>query len=277
MKSELTQLFDHIDNVPQVPEVVRILLSQVSDPNMDFVAIAKNVEKEQIISMKVLRLANSAFYGLPRKVGSINQALVILGMTELKKLIIASGLISAIPEIPNINLEDFWIDNFRTASYAKWIAEKATSEDSDMVFTAGLINGLGNILIHLGNSKAANEISYLVEDGMSRLEAERQELGFSNQEACAELCRLWQFSDNLISTVEQSAAPLSFEQTSLSSCAVFIARYLSASNYSEKTSAEILAEFPHEEWLKIGLKESDIEENMAEILMIETGLEGLLD
>ena len=112
---------------------------------------------------------------------------------------------------------------------------------------------------------------------MSRLEAERQELGFSNQEACAELCRLWQFSDNLISTVEQSADPLSFDQISLSSCAVFIARYISASNYSEKTSAEILAEFPREEWMKIGLKESDIEDNMAEILMIETGLEGLLD
>ena len=277
MKSEITQLFDHIDNVPQVPEVVRILLSQVSDPNIDFIAIAKNVEKEQVISMKVLRLANSAFYGLPKEIGSINQALVILGMTELKKLIIASGLISVIPEIPNINLEDFWIDNFRTASYARWMAEKAKLQDSDMVFTAGLINGLGNILIHLGNSKAANEISFLVEEGMSRLEAERQELGFSNQEACAELCRLWQFSDNLISTVEQSADPLSFDQISLSSCAVFIARYISASNYSEKTSAEILAEFPREEWMKIGLKESDIEDNMAEILMIETGLEGLLD
>jgi len=78
MKSEITQLFDQIDNVPQVPEVVRILLSQVNDPNIDFIAIAKNVEKEQVISLKVLRLANSAFYGLTREVGSINQALVIL-------------------------------------------------------------------------------------------------------------------------------------------------------------------------------------------------------
>jgi len=198
-------------------------------------------------------------------------------MTELKKLIIASGLISSIPEIPNLNIEDFWIDNFRTASYAKWIAEKANLQDSDMVFTAGLINGLGNILIHMGNTKAADEISHLVEEGMSRLKAEKQELGFSNQEACAELCKLWQFSDDLISTVEQSGDPLSFKQISLSSCAVLIARYISESNYSDKTSAEILADFPREVWVTIGLKEKDIEEHMAEILMIETGLEGLLD
>jgi len=277
MKSEITQLFDQIDNVPQVPEVVRILLSQVNDPNIDFVAIAKNVEKEQVISMKILRLANSAFYGVPRKIGSINQALVILGMTELKKLIVTSGLISAIPNIPNLNIEDFWIDNFRTAIYAKWIADNANLKDSDMVFTAGLINGLGNILIHLGNAAAAEEINYLVEEGMPRIDAEQQELGFSNQEACAELCRQWHFSDDLISAVEQSGAPLSFEQSSLSSCAVFIARYISESNYSEKTAAEKLADFPITEWKNLGLKEENIKERMAEILMLETGLEGLLD
>jgi len=277
MKSEITQLFDHIDNVPQVPEVVRTLLSQVNDPNIDFISIAKNVEKEQIISMKVLRLANSAFYGLPREIGSINQALVILGMTELKKLIVVSGLISAVPDIPNINIEDFWLDNFRTASYAKWIAEQANIDNSEMIFTAGLINGLGNILIHLGNAEAADEISYLVEEGMSRLKAEQQELGFSNQDACAELCRLWNFADDLIATVEQSGEPLNFKQISLSSCAVFVARYISESNYSDKTRAEILADFPREEWLKIGLKEQDLEDNIAEILDLETGLEGLLD
>ena len=276
MKSEITQLFEQIDNVPQVPEVVRTLLSQVNDPNIDFVAIAKNVEKEQIISMKVLRLANSAFYGLPREIGSIKQALVLLGMTELKKLIVVSGLISSIPEIPNFNIEDFWIDNFRTASYAKWIAEQANFDDSDMVFTAGLINGLGNILIHLGNSEAADEISYLVEEGMPLLDAERQELSFTNQEACAELCRLWQFSDDLITTVEQSGEPLNFKKVSVSACAVFVARYISESNYSEKTRDEQLADFPHKEWLKLGL-DLDIKDAMAEMLELETGLEGLLD
>ncbi|NOQ94276.1 MAG: HDOD domain-containing protein [Methylophaga sp.] len=277
MKSEITQLFDQIDNVPQVPEVVRTLLSQVNDPNIDFINIAKNVEKEQIISMKVLHLANSAYYGLPRKIGSINQALVILGMTELKKLIIASGLISTIPEIPNFNLEDFWINNFRTATYAKWIADKAKLQDSDMVFTAGLINGLGNILIHLGNAAAADEISYLIEEGMSRLQAEQQELGFSNQEACAELCRLWLFSTDLTTTVEQSGEPLNFDTISLPSCAVSIARYISESNYSEQTTTEKLTDFPHKEWAKLNLKEEGIEESMTEILTLETGLEGLLD
>ncbi|NOQ81586.1 MAG: HDOD domain-containing protein [Methylophaga sp.] len=277
MKLEIHQLFDHIDNVPQVPEVVRTLLSQVNDPNIDFIAIAENVEKEQIISMKILRLANSAFYGIPREVGSIHQALVILGMNELKKLVIVSGLVSTIPKIPNFNLEDFWLDNFRTATYAQWIANRAGLDDSDMIFTSGLINGLGNILIHLADEDAAEEIEILVEDGSSRPVAEREYLGFTNQEACAELCKLWFFSDELTDTVAKSGEPLTFEQISPAACAVFIARYISQSNYSEQSRDETLTAFPREEWLKIGLKEEDIADNMVEILALETGLDGLLD
>jgi len=279
MKSEITQLFEQVDNIPQVPEVVRTLLTQVNDPNIDFIAIAKNVEKEQAIAIKVLRLANSAFYGLPREIGSIKQALVILGMTELKKLIVVSGLISSIPEISDLNIEDFWLDNFRTATYAKWISDQANfpDSDSDMVFTAGLINALGIILIHLGSPKAAKEINYLVEDGMTRLKAEQQELGFSNHEVSAELCRLWEFSDDLTTAVEQSGEPLNFEQTALSAYAVFIARYISEASYSDKTRDEIEADFPIKEWLELGLKEQDISDSLTEIISLETGLDGLLD
>ena len=277
MTPEINQLFEQIDNVPQVPEIVRKLLSQVNDPDIDLASIAKNIEQEQVISMKILRAVNSSHYALPKKIGSINQALVILGITELKKLIIASGLINSIPDIPTLDIEDFWIDNFRTATYAKWIAEQAGIEYSDMIFTAGLINSLGNILIHLADADAAEDIITLIEDGMSRPEAERKYLGFTNQEACAVLCRLWLFSEDLTDTVAKSGEPLRFEQISLPACAVFIARYISESNYSDKSEEEKLAEFPREEWSKLGLNKQDIAENMATILKLETGLEGLLD
>ena len=188
MSLEISQLFDQIDNVPHVPEVVKKLLSQVNDPAIDITAIAANIEQEQSLSLKILRAVNSSYYALPRKVGSINQALVILGMDELKKLILVASLINAIPDIPGLDIEDFWIDNFRTATYAKWIAEKAKIEFSDMIFTAGLINSLGNILIHLADSDTAEDIMQLIDGGLLRPEAERQYLGFTSQEACATTC-----------------------------------------------------------------------------------------
>jgi HD-like signal output (HDOD) protein len=277
MALKISQLFDQIDNVPKVPEIVRTLIAQVNDPNIDFGPVAENVEKEQIISLKVLRLVNSAHYSLPRKVGSIKQALVILGMTELKKLIITSGFISTIPDVPGINIDDFWLDNYRTATYAQWLAEHSNLEDSDMVFTAGLINNLGTILIHLGVPDIARKIDIEIKRGKPRISSEQTNLGFCSQQVTAELCKQWQFSEELIDIITKSAEPLSFDEPSLAGCAISVARYVSQSTYSEDTEEEILADFPRKEWQQLGLAENTIEDKMATMLELDTGIEGLLD
>ena len=277
MKLTIEQLFDQIHKVPQVPEIVRTLITQLNDPDSDFDAIAKNVEKEQVISIKVLRLVNSAFFGLSKKIGSIDEAVVMLGMSRLKTLVIASGIVSAVPEIPNFNIKDFWIDSFRTATYAKWLAEQSRLENSDMVFTAGLINGLGNILIHLADAKAANEIDQHVKAGNSRSDYERKRLGFTSQEVCAELCRRWHFSEDLIDTVAKAGEPMTFEEISLPACVVFIAKTISEYNRQKMSEEDMLAVFPTQEWQKLGLDEQQIITKLTEMQSLESTLDGLLD
>lgn len=277
MKVEMQPLFNQINNIPQIPEIVRILISQANDPNIDFKPIAETVEKELVISVKVLRTVNSAHYGLSSKVGSVQQALVILGMAELKKLIVVSGIVSSIDEVPGIDLNDFWLDNFRTATYAKWLANHTKLNDSDMIFTAGLISSLGKVLIHLDDVTTAKKINAEVRAGINRSDSERDNLGFTHQEVSAELCRIWQFSDELIDTVTKAGEPLNFDDISLAACTVHIARYISESSYSNKDTPAILTEFPHKEWQQLGLKEEDIADNMAKLLSLDTGLEGILD
>jgi len=277
MKLEIQSLFNQIDNIPQIPEIVRILISQANDPNIDFKDIAINVEKDQILSIKVLRLVNSAHYDLSTKIGSIQHALVFLGMSELKKLIVVSGLVSSINEIPGINLDDFWIDNFRTATYAKWLADHTKLNNSEMIFTAGLISSLGKVLIHLDHPTTASKINSEVRAGLARPDSERNHLGFTHQEVGAELCHFWGFSDELIDTISKYGQPLYFDKPSLAANAVYIARYISESSYSDKDQQTILAEFPYQEWQQLGLKKEDVAEKVAILLTLDTGLEGLLD
>lgn len=277
MKSEMKTLFNQVDNIPQIPEVVRILISQANDPRIDFKPIAEMIKKEQVIALKVLRLVNSAHYGLSRKVGSIQQALVILGIDELKKLIVICGLVSSIDEMPGLNLDDFWLDNFRTATYAKWLAEETKLDNSDMIFTAGLISSLGKVLIHLDDATTARKINAEVRSGMNRPDSERNNLGYTHQEVCAELCRIWQFSDDLIDTVSKAGEPLNFDDVSVAACSVYIARYISESSYNEQDTHTILANFPYKAWQTLGFTVDDIAEKMAILLSLDTGLEGLLD
>ena len=273
----MNQLFEQIHKVPQVPEVVKTLIDQLNDPNIKFDAIAKNVEKEQVISMKVLRLVNSAHFGLSKKISSIDDAVVMLGMSKLKTLIIASGIVSSVPDIPNFNVKEFWADSFRTATYAKWLAEDTKLENSDMLFTAGLISGLGTILLYLGDPKTATKIDELTKTGGNRSDHERKNLGFTSQEVCAELCKRWHFSEELIDTITKSGEPLSFDEISLPACLVYIAKYICESNNSGMSEEDKLTNFPLKEWQQLGFAEEDIAVKFPKILAIESGLDGLAD
>jgi HD-like signal output (HDOD) protein len=277
MKLKIEQLFKQIHKVPQVPEVVRTLITQLNDPNTNFNDIAKNVEKEQVISLKVLKLVNSAHFGLPKKIGSIDEAVIMLGLTKLKTLVIASGIVSSIPAIPNFNIKEFWSDSFRTATYSKWLADEIKLDNSDIAYTAGLINGLGTILLYLSDAKTASKIDQQVEAGKNRPDLERKYLGFTSQEVCAELCRRWYFSEELINTVSQSEKPLSFNKIKLPACIVCVAKYINEATKSEMDDEEILINFPSKEWQQLGLEINDITKVLPTIIALESGLDGLLD
>jgi HD-like signal output (HDOD) protein len=277
MKVQINQLFDKIHSLPQIPEVVRILITQFNDPKTNFDDIAKNVEKEQVISLKVLRLVNSAHFGLSRKVGTIQEAVFMLGMNQLRTLVIASGLVSSIPKIDGLDIKRFWSNSFNTATYAKWLAAESQVAP-DLVFTAGLISQLGNILIHMGASAAALEIDQHVKaGGHARPEIEQSRLGFTSEDVCAELCRRWHFSEDLIEAVAQCGNPLSTKEISKPACVVYLARYISECQQNNLAIEDILLAFPHNVAEQLGLSEQFIITNIPTILTLESGLDGLVD
>jgi HD-like signal output (HDOD) protein len=276
MQIKMNQLFDQIHNIPSVPEIVRVLITQFDNPQTNFDEIAKNVEKEQVISLKVLRLVNSAHFGLSKKVGTIQDAVIMLGMHQLRTLVIASGIVSSVPKIENFDIKQFWLKSFNTATYSKWLAAESNNPP-DLAFTAGLISGLGNILIRLGLPDEAREIYDLASSGATNREIELKKLGYSSEEVCAELCRRWKFSPELIEAIEKCGAPLDSSPFNKSACTVFIARYLSEYQSKNPKIEEILQSFPYDVAEKIGLNEKFIIEKLPEILMLESGLDGMAD
>ncbi|MCK4841926.1 MAG: HDOD domain-containing protein [Methylococcales bacterium] len=278
MSSKMNQLFTQVHNVPQVPKVVQILINQFNDPNVDMKDIARNVEKEQVISLKVLRLVNSAYFGLSKKVASIEKAVVVLGMGQLRTLVIASGIVSVAPKVDGFNIKQFWQDSFCTASYAKWLAvETRFGADADITFTVGLISDLGRILIHLGLPKEAEEIEQRVSDNHPRPFVEKMRLGFTSQEVSGELCKLWKFSDDLIIPVTRCGEPLLIEPVSKIACIVFIARYLSNCKRLNIGHDAILQGMPMDVIAQLGVPTGFFTERLATIMALESGLEGLLD
>jgi len=276
MSANMNKLFDQIHNVPRIPEVVRTLITHFNDPKIDFAVVAKDVEKEQMISLKVLRLVNSAHFGLSKKIGTIQDAVIMLGMNQLRTLVIASGMIGTVPKLENVDIKHFWADSFRTASYGKWLAAESQSPP-DLAFTAGLINRLGTILIYMGAPKEAQDIALAVTVGGIRAEQELKTFGFTSEQVCAELCRRWHFSPELIQAIEQCGDPLAFEPACSTAYVLHIARYISQCFSEQMAAADILKGFPFAVAAKQGLTEQFITDKLAEILAIESGLDGLVE
>jgi HD-like signal output (HDOD) protein len=277
MPTQMNQLFDSIHKLPQVPEVVQAIINQLNNPHAEIQDIAKNVAKEQVITLKILRLVNSAHFGLSRKVSSIEEATSMLGMNQLKILVVASGLVSSIPKINDFDIRKFWDNCFRTSAYAKWLGEQAKLS-GDVAYTAGLLVNLGTLMIRMAYPSEANEIEQHAKAGNTpREDIEINRMGFTNQEVGAELCRRWKFADDLILAIQQSGQPLKFEQPSPYACILHLAQFISNLVDKGKTAEEILSNFPFAVAEKIGLSEAFINAKLAEILSIESKLAGLAD
>ncbi len=276
MPTNMNELFNNIHKVPQIPEIVKILINQLNDPKADLQAIAKNIEKEQMIALKVLRLVNSAHFGLSRKVNSIDEATLMLGFGTLKTLVIASGIVGSIPAIPNFDIKQFWSNSFRSAACSKWFAQQAAL-NVDIAYTAGLISNLGNILIHLGAPSEANEIDQHVKHDKSRFEMEKNRLGYTEQQVCAELCRRWKLADELIDAIEMSGDPLSAESTNPLACAVFLGHFISDCQDQALNTEEVMAKFPIQIAEKLGLTEELMSQKISGVVGIQSELEGLAE
>ncbi|MGD0958276.1 MAG: HDOD domain-containing protein [Methylomonas sp.] len=276
MTNKLEQLLNQIHNLPQIPEVVRNIINLLNDPYSEVLDIVKNVEKEQVIALKILRLVNSAHFGLSRKVSSIEEATMMIGLSQLKLLVIASGIVHAIPRIPHFDIRAFWKQSFLTASIAKWFADKA-GLPAEVAYTAGLFSGLGNILIHIGSPRDANEIDQHVKAGGFRPDLERNRLGFTNQAACGELLRRWKLADELINAIKNSAEPLSEIPADKLACAVYVGGYISQCVAHGASHEHILDKFPYAVAEQIGFNADAIEESLHHVLGAHFNLDELID
>lgn len=274
---EIRELLEQTDKLPNVPEVVRQLIQKLNSPDTDFVEIADKVSQEQTLSLKILRLVNSAHFGLSRKVSSINEAVVILGLDRLKVMVIASGIAGSVKDVEGLDMKKFWIQSFRVGALAKWFAEKETEVEPDIAFTAGLIYNIGRLLLHLAQPLRAKAIQTLIEDtNCSRSAAEMERLGFTTPEAGQALLDMWGFPEELGIAVRQHKQPVDFEDPSPLAAVVNLACVVNSAIRNGDDLETLQQHFPQDVAQLAGIS-ADTMDNLGEALAIESGLDGLAD
>ena len=204
---KLEELFEQTHKLPTIPRVVQELIDSFGRDDIDIESVAKKIALDQVITAKVLRLANSAHFGASRLVGSVNEAVIVLGFNTVRTLVVASGVTGAFVAIPGFDRKTFWAHSFRVASTARIFA-RAVKYNPEIAFACGMIHNIGEMMIHIVAPEIAVKIDRFVESGGNRILLEDNNIGFDYVMVGEELARRWNFPDDIQAAVKYQNNPM---------------------------------------------------------------------
>lgn len=222
-------VLSQVYNLPSIPVVMLEVNKLLDNPMTSAAELGKVISKDQGMVTKILTVANSPLYGLPRRVSTIDFAIIILGFDHIKNIVIALSMIEAFKNKSDKNLDHkkYWIHSFLTATAAKRIADDLGYHVTGEAFTAGLLHDLGIPVIHKYLHTDFIKICELVEkQGFSYQDAQQEILALSHSEIGYHLACKWNLPLSLSDVILNHHSPGNSDQNKMLSAIVHIADYM---------------------------------------------------
>ncbi len=202
------ELIARHDQLASLPEIVLRLNGMVNDPRMSAADIGAVISQDPALSARLLKLVNSPLYNFPSRIDSISLAVTIIGIRQLRDLVLATSVVSQFSRLPAqpLDIELFWRHSLTTAVIARALARHMKVSNTERYFIAGLLHDIGLLLM-------AQEPQALVvqtppaREAHDPLELEQAVFGFTHGELGAELLRHWLLPDSLVEPVAHHHKP----------------------------------------------------------------------
>lgn len=264
--ANLSEAVNDVSGLISLPDVYLRIREMLNDPKAKMADFAKVISTDPNISIRVLRMANSAFFGFATQVDSLARAIGIMGTSHLHDLVLGAAAIRSFSKIPNniVDTESYWRKSVFCGISAKLLASKLNSLDADRLFVAGLLHDVGHLLMyHKFPDLSIEAIDLSLAQEMPLFLAERQLIGFDYGQAGCELMRRWRLPENFQETTERHMEPQTADNFALEVAVIHIARNMAAS--TDKVAASGLPEsIDPFVWEVTGLTEAVIDPIMQE-------------
>lgn len=191
-----------ISHIATLPEITLRIIDLVEDPSSTAQDLHNVISNDLALCSRILKVVNSAFYGLPRQIGSINRAIVLLGLNAVKNIAIAASLTKLFRGgdlCPSFSARDLWIHSIATAAASKMICDRLRLGLPDEAFLAGLIHDIGIMVeMQAHRDKLIECVETLGIDGdgapgRDMREAEHELIGADHCMFGSALCETWKF------------------------------------------------------------------------------------
>jgi putative nucleotidyltransferase with HDIG domain len=222
-QTSVASVLDHAQKLPSLPSVVLEILESFDNERMDVSTLAGKIANDQALVARVMRVANSAFFGLSGQVGTIFEAISVLGFNNLRGLVTAAAIINASPKnLGEFDLVVFWRHGICTAACAKVLA-KRLGLNPEIAFTAGVLHDIGKLIIVMEYPAAAKVVAVDEASDESFLEAERSLIGYDHAALGGELAQRWKFPQAIRDAIRLHHSPPDASGRSNLSDVVYIA------------------------------------------------------
>lgn len=218
-----------------LPGIVIELNQMVNNPRSTIADICALIGKDPALTVRLLKIVNSPFYGFPSQVDTLSQAVTIIGTQQLRNLALSTELIRKFPEIPSemASIESFWSHSLYCGVAAQQIAIALQFPSPERYFISGMLHDIGKMVMYLAMPE--DSLKAMEQAGPQRtnvLEVEREIFGFDHAMVGAELLWHWRLPESIIEPVACHHAPDEANTFKQEASIVAIANKLSNSFYS---------------------------------------------
>jgi putative nucleotidyltransferase with HDIG domain len=208
LDNKVKQVVSNIRNLPTPPIVFHQIQKVINDPKVSASEIASILSEDPAMSVKVLKLTNSAFYGLSRDIESVKEAVIIVGMEAIKNLVLSASVLDMFKgdDLDQEFQEQFWRHSLATAVASRFLARKLRNRgivDPDSGFSAGLLHDVGKMVLccFLKDEFAKFKEERSGDQSSPDFVVEERALGYSHSQVGGFLTTQWKLPEKLIDAI----------------------------------------------------------------------------
>ena len=225
--TKIDEILSSIDRLPPFPQVAQRAMAALNDPNSSARDLVKIIEYDQAITAGILRICNSAYFGLPTKIGSLQQAVAYIGSKTLMTIILASSALKYYSEKTygyDLGRGELWRHSVACALLSQILNRKSGAGDVQELFTAGLLHDIGKLVMSVYVEREFKRIYGLVQGaGYSFAEAEREILGIDHAEMGGRIAELWNFPESISRCIALHHKPVEIPDTDTITPIIYLA------------------------------------------------------
>lgn len=259
-------LIKRVGDLKVLPFVARKLLETISDENVSIDELTAIIEKDQTIAARVLKISNSALYGLRHEVTGLQQAIMVLGFKTIRSLVLSVSTKSLHKKF-GMTEKMIWDHSVGAAIAAKMISADLGSDVKDIAFIGGLMHDMGKVFMNNETPEAFSEVMMkMYNEGVESIRAEEDIYGYTHAEIGSKVIAKWGLSPVLVkildmhhlhsTSLEDIGDSLVAQGTACVNLADYICKVLGI-GYREPDDSIALKELPSAVFLKLNNEKMD--------------------